>query len=531
MPISYAGFPLLLDDPDGVVQAWLDRWHALDDIRPCQEVMARRGNRANHTKGQKNGRGLPIPNYPPPPPVRLNVLHWPTGAARWGTFFALCDATTAADIQAVYKAAAASAGSQSFVAPYLVLADGETTLEIEMHLLTPRVVTVAGNDQNARQLFILPLVDDRYFWQFQGIGDDASGISAIATNLNRTITQATTPPAAYGAVDWLETNRQQENAGVMLDAFAHGFGQRFVRRLDGTNEVLTWTDSATTLVDTNLVDYQQIAGGIASHILPGAADPAPVPATVRVVFRFWRDGIVIDCDFEHRGSVFAQISPTEFSVDISASDIFGSTPPQGTVGGMVKVIYSTMYAIIGYGTTERAAPTNETELEDLAEQVATDFYASLDYQYDLTFAGLKDWRPTGYDDHIEIQMDGDSGAVTRVQSTPPNFGAEVNLSQSTEDVFVLDDQCIVLLGSLSRYAGAGNLGVDTAAAVYEPIRNRTDSNKELEDTGLTITVFSIWGNDDQGDVSGVFALATRVFDVWVVAQTDTWATPQEPAGP
>ncbi len=528
MPISYAGFPLLLDDPDGVVQAWIDRWHALDDIRPCQEAMARRGNRANHTKGQKNGRGLPIPNYPPPPPVRLNVLHWPTGAARWGTFFALCDATTAADIQAVYKAVAASAGSQSFVAPYLVLADGETTLEIEMHLLTPRVVTVAGNDQNARQLFILPLVDDRYFWQFQGGGDDVTSVSAIAGNINRSITWATTPVAGYGNPDWLEPNRQNENAAMLIDARAHGFGARFVRTLRGTNKVVAWTESAATLIDSNLVNYKQIAGGIASHILPGTADPAPVPSAVRVMFRFWRDGIVIDNDFEHRASVFDVISPTEFHVDVSASDIFGDTPPQGT-NGVTKLVYSTMYAIIDYATDERTSPTNETELENLAEAVATDFYASLDYQYDLTFAGIKEWEPTGYDDCIEIYMDAASGAVTRVQSAPHNFGAEVNLSQSTEDVYVLGEQIIVLLGSLSRYPGAGNLGVDTAAQVYEPIRNRTSANKELEDTGLTITVFSVWGNDDQGDVSGVFATAKRVFDVWIVDQTDTWATPQEPA--
>jgi len=522
MPISYAGYDLLLDDPDGQIQAFIDDWHALDDIRPCQDTMARRGNFATHTKGQKNGRGLPIPNYPAPPPVRLNSLYWPTGAARWATFFALCDAETGAAIQEVYKAAAATAGSASSTLPLLILDDGTTTLEVEMHLLSPRVVTVAPAEGEPRQLWILPLVDDRWFWQFQHVGDDEVNLTTIQSAIGRTIS-VTAPAAAYVTPDWLELNRSNENAAVLIDALSHGFGQRFVRRLDATNHSLTWAQSSATLVDENLTDYQQIAGGQASHFYPGAANPAPVPATVRVTFRFWRDGIVLDNDFDHRASVFDTVAPTEYSIDVDAADVLGGTPSQGIIEGLTKVFHSTMYAMIGYSASERSNPSNSTEMQDLAEQIATDFYASLDHQYDYTFAGIKSWKLTGYDDHLEIRMDSASGAVTRVMSCPLNFGSEVNLSQTTNDVFVFGDQILVSLSTLTQLSGT-ILGYDDDAGVFEVKPNLASSAKEFEDTGLSVRVFGLWDND----VSGQYAVAVRANDIWVVVQSVTWATTQEP---
>lgn len=521
MAISYAGFDLLLDDPDGQAQAFIDAWHSLDDLRPCQETMARRGSRAVHNKGQRNGRGLPMPNYPAPPPVRLNSLYWPTGAARWATFFALTTAETGAAIQEVYKTAAATAGSASSTMPKLSLNDGETTLEVEMHLLSPRVVTVEGDEGEARQLWILPLVDDRWFWQFQHVGEGEVNFTNIQTAISRTIT-VPSPPAAYVEPDWLELNRTSENAAVLIDALAWGFGQRFVRRFDATNHCLTWSQSSATLVDENLVSYRQIAGGQACHFLPGTANPAPVPAKVRTVFRFWRDGIVLDNDFDHRASEF-DVVPVAFVQDVTAADALGAAPPQGTIEGVTKTVHSTMYAIIGYQASERSNPSNLTELEDLAEQIAVDFYASLDHQYDYTFAGIKDWKLTGYDDHIEIRMDSASGAVTRVMSFPQNFGDEVNLSQTTNDIFVFGDQILVSLSTLTQLSGT-ILGYDDDASVFEAKPNLASNAKEFEDTGLSVRVFGLWDND----VSGQYAVAVRANDIWVVVQSVTWATTQEP---
>lgn len=522
MPLSYAGVDLLLDDPDGAIQAYIDKWHALDDIRPCQDTMARRGNLATHTKGQKNGRGLPIPNYPPPPPVRLNSLYWPTGAARWATFFALTTAEDGATIQAAYKAAAATADSQSSTMPKLILDDGTTTLEVEMHLLSPRVVTVDSGEGESRQLWILPLVDDRWFWQFQHVGADETNLTNIQTAIGRTIT-AESPHADYVEPDFLELNRSNENAAILIDAFAHGFGQRFVRRLDATNHLLTWAASSATLVDENLTDYRQIAGGQASHFYPGAANPAPVPAKVRTTFRFWRDGMVLDNDFDHRASVFDIVAPTEYSIDVDAEDVLGGTPPQGIVAGLTKTYHTTMYAMIGYSASERSNPSNLTEMENLAERIATDYYASLDHQYDYTFAGIKAWKLTGYDDHLEIRMDSASGAVTRVMSSPPNFGSEVNLSQTTNDVFIFGDQILVSLSTLTQLSGTV-LGYDDDAGVFEVKPDLASNAKEFEDTGLSVRVFGLWDND----VSGQYAVAVRAKDIWVVVQSVTWATTQEP---
>src|SRR5689334_18668292 len=82
--ISYAGVELILDNPAGEVQAWLDQFLPLDDLRLVSDWTASRLNRAGD---------LPLPNYSQPLKPQLNTWYRPTGASRWS--FGLFLATTA----------------------------------------------------------------------------------------------------------------------------------------------------------------------------------------------------------------------------------------------------------------------------------------------------------------------------------------------------------------------------------------------------------------------------------------------------
>jgi hypothetical protein len=72
--ISYAGVELLLDNPTGEVQAWLDQFLPLDDLRLISSWSYARLN---------NPGNLPLPNYSDVLKPQLNTWYRPTGASRW----------------------------------------------------------------------------------------------------------------------------------------------------------------------------------------------------------------------------------------------------------------------------------------------------------------------------------------------------------------------------------------------------------------------------------------------------------------
>lgn len=516
MGITYAGENLLLEDPNGAIQDWIDRWHSLDELRPCPETMARRSSLSGHRAAQRSGRGLPMPNYPAPPPVRLNSLWWPTGASRWATFFAAVDGATLEKIRSVYVKGVKAPGSQQTV-PKLILDDGvNEPIEVEMHMLSPRLVTAATPGEGEQSLWIIPLVDERYFWQVSHSGADFPAAQGIATELGTEI-DAEIPATEYGALDNSEFNRRNESAGVLLDAIAWTVGMRFVRRLENTNHMVKFESSETVLLDENLTDYQQLSGG--NFTL------APVPEKVVVTFRFWRDGMILDQDSDNRASTFGPLNPI-FVKEITASSHYGGIPAQGIVAGTTKVIHSTYYAQIGYDEDERENPTNLSALEDLAEIIAADFYRSLDYQYDYTFAGLKAWKPTAYDDHVEYRfgcLNGSYEAFTRVQSFPPNFGAEVNCSQDNTKNYVFGDTIIGFVDVVGAgWAGGGAfIGTSSSVSVFEPDLDTLPEEKPLTDTEINVRAFSI---SEQPPADWVFC--QKVNGLWMVIQDRAWALPQ-----
>lgn len=488
MSLSFAGVPLVLPDRGGRLERFLAEYQCLDELRAfstdaCWQATNRRQGRSGFAAAVH----MSSPNWPSPPAPKLNTLYWPTGAARWawGLFLA-----TQTQVTAILATMGVSSGGVNLndSAGDLILRDDEGGVEVKaegMHLITPRPISVPGVSATDEALWLLPIVDDRYFWQWADLGaidaadvlDTASTWSDLWTliegALGKTITRDAVS-ADYFQPDPREFAREFQNLALLLDAAAASNGQRIVRKLDGTIRSIGATAAATGLT-TNLDGhslanaYRTIAGGDFSSTAPWSLRPEKVA----VVFPRYDLGRP-DC----AGAVYG--------VEVTAA----SRGVASYRTAMTKTFFCTAFADYG-GDAAAVTPDNASDLTTLATEIADDYYAWLAQQFDYTFAGLKRWEPTGCEDWTawtwgrlspcagqdeareatertlerlvgqsedrdelrELLDDLAGGGArsreyltsTRVWSLPPNFGVEDLLNQF--DLPVHDEWLIVQLTS------------------------------------------------------------------------------------
>lgn len=452
MGISYAGVDLLLPDPGGEVQQWLDRFMSLEDLRLFGgEPMAIRSQRTSSRTGYKSGNGLPLPNYPAAPPTRINSLWWPTGASRWGRANFLA---SAAQKDAV-MAACSSGDGLSNSPQNLVIGDPNqaTVTASGMYLLPPRPVACSGD------LWLLSLVDARYWWQFipmdylslTSASTWADLFGAVSTALGLSITYSAVH-ADYLNTDPDELSRSFANAAMFFDAISHSVGKRVVFGLDGTCASLLASEALEVLAANEELQNWTRAAGATFHNEPGNR-----PANVRVVFP----------KFE---SLKPNCSGIVRFVDVAI----------GGLAGTYKTIFSSCWA--DYTTDPTAGEAdNQDKLDALANRIATDYAAWLDKKIDLTFNGILNWAPTGFEDGIQFDFgrqlpDLQYLASTRVISLPWDFGVEQNLSQDSE-VPVYEPPLLLRApeDAMVAYGDSGTFRVFTGIAGSE-----SDSGDEVE---------------------------------------------------
>lgn len=194
---------------------------------------------------------LPIPHIPPLPEVFPGRLCWPADASRFATFFAVVDDVDLTTIGTLFG----ENGPQSATLQFTPDVTGEIEpLSVTMYPLPPRpLLQVPG--QNG--LWLLPLVDQRYFWQMQcgdfGATSWSALISQVGTALGISISTSNIP-GAYGQPSSRFTVYRQP-VSLFLDAVARTIGQRVVVGFDGTVKLQNWTDAnASQLVDLALIN-------------------------------------------------------------------------------------------------------------------------------------------------------------------------------------------------------------------------------------------------------------------------------------
>lgn len=430
--LTWNGIPLCVPDPDGELERWLAQFHRIQDIIAfCGTETAQISS--NNAPRSQAGTGITTPNYPDLPPLTVNELIWPTGATRFGYFVGLIPGN--APVGALGSTAA------------LILSDGTNEIKASMQLLAYRPISANGDPP----LWLIVLVDRRYSWQFINAGNivtasgypmlDSDGLydgtpnndygqlqisyeevfaameSAIGTSITRDDVSGFLVP------DVLElSNRKYFNVAQMLDAVAQSCGLRVWLDFNGTPRAQNAAYSYTR----NFNDLTNILAG-------GLGKPTPQPAGVTINFR--------------RASQYRAYAD---------NDVYPVAIANGQSSGGNLVVESCAYAHwLTAPDNYVNAPSNASTISGLANAIAAGVFGWHATPYDATFAGVKPWTMTGWDNFLAItyaaQIQNDREDVpsltemtpkdderfdinyyrftTRAQSMPANFGSYINLSQ------------------------------------------------------------------------------------------------------
>lgn len=382
----------------------------------------------------------------PDPSIPIGCWYYPTGARRWSVFRGLATSTQVKDMLA------ATGGSQKKAFIMKAFPDGarlsnlETSFKVQtnMYMLPPRPLAEHGAKYDG--LYLITLVDDRYYLQFASatIHPDrdttwASVISSLATALGVTINYSTIPtPYAGPEVDsqfW--TNL--ESAAELLDAVAANIGRRVVREFDGTYTLLTPSESQSRVLTNrgSVNNLVRLAGGdvfssgtkiMAGNLVPAAN--AILPTSLDVTFPFY---VVNDDPVPHfLNSRYANQRPSCWYEE-SYGSVYTVNVPITSGGTMVSgmsgvapapTVRTTAKALIS-GEIQ-TAPLNQSGLTSLALQIANDYYSDkVAFVLDEVYHGTYKWTPEGLHDIVWTYSDRQRLASTRVlRSAAWNYGPE-----------------------------------------------------------------------------------------------------------
>lgn len=433
-------FPILLD-LDAQLQSFLDEWLAQEfaQYAPAPAQVDPRSGPVGHLE---LGPRLPIVNYPPRPQLKLNQLYMPTGATRHTEVTVVMDEWSASQLAALQtrtpvKFSVWMNGVEQYWVLYV-----ESVRPITYHL---------------NRIMLVRLVDQRYFWQYMGVG---------ASPFGRPI--ATGPPAPFNprraqdvwyswknviyALQWsigqyiwydpISYNylwpdpdslaRGFENVAQVMDAVAYSIGQRVVVLGDGT----VWMMSAAR--SEQLCQYMN---GLARPVIGGGPEVQKTE-TQRLLIAMpvcW-DGHLserfkwsfFDCSLDASGQV---------RIIDDTRNVWQNEPDPGRVyqnvgfPGLSDVIYSSCLVDYRpskehdpYESTNAVNPINYNFLRALAGQLFTDYWAYDQHVYraDYTLPGILPVWTNGFMDHALFELGREAAPETTLttmfehdEDTPP----------------------------------------------------------------------------------------------------------------
>jgi hypothetical protein len=581
--LQYAGVNLLMPDSGGWLADFLARTDLdrLDLFGACPVALCDQRNQAvgNH----RPITPFPLPNYRTAPPLELNQLHWPSGATRWSTFVGL---TTSTGLDAIrnqlpsesalgvdaYRMTplpfimADSEFQGTIDARSLIDSDGRAAVYTMLTMLEPRALsTVKGTET----LWLLPLVDVRYFWQDiqmphrvpssllssrvteQDLKTSWSGWLAL---LQHAIDSQTTPTTTlafnpdpvsseYFFPDMAEFDQPQHNAAVVLDALAHSCGRRFVRQYSGACELIDCGKSRTRH-NQQLID--NTGGGIAVLPHSDAKDvdsrstgqalyarmaiyPQFVDVTYRQLVEYDADDVPADepqgtipAPFNAATAVLAGTGTRTVRTDTRASN----AGARNIVENTSKVIHTPSWVgrHLWHDGNGSDCPEPPGIIDDafygdryfrLANQITTDYVEWKAQQHEYDLSGFQPYELSGFDD--AVTWDHQRGS-THVRSHSTDFGVSTQLVQ-------VHRQC-----SFDREQIVGF--ITSEWTLYPKVLERPrDPNLEQDDDCLLLTASQSIGNHCYFGVT-IDSITSDQFDFtwqWAEAEvkpfipTDPWA--------
>lgn len=302
--------------------------------------------------------------------LKIGYLNNPWGASRWGYgHFLVDDEMLSAIRDQVY-----SGGGYH---PLRFVMDDDVGTTIVTNLFMLPAVPLKKIDLKHLNLYLITLVDDRFFWYERGADIEVDEgtttwndvYTAIADGLGITLT--VDPISA----DYLKPShcltKKYQYLPMLLDLVASSVGQRIVRTLDGKFYARNATTAKSIVLSQEFL-YRKYAGGQVDLVKDGAGN---VPDNVLI--RYPR------ADSETIGNdVWTQIIGLS---GLGLSDYSGVFPRSGT-----HMVHDTAVANFTSGPN----PVNVTELTALSQRIAKDFYlwrlASIEARYEKTVPWIAD---------------------------------------------------------------------------------------------------------------------------------------------
>lgn len=539
--ITFAGGTFCLEDDEGQFARWLEENLSIQDLRafswlPVSQV---------HQFTSKDYGGIPVMNWAHGPTrPKLNTLYWPTGASRWACGLFLANTTEKNKMLA-------AVGTTNERKTLYIGDDFDQNsstagagIAVQMHMLPPRPIvhralversadSTSPVESGAEGLWLIPLVDGRYYWQWKDTGDlDAEGdtwtelFDKLETALGITLTTDTIA-STYLCPNIYSLRRKYDNAALLLDALAHSVGMRLVFAWDADSgndaleadpdkyELVGYANTSTRDLNARKNTYGKSAFPnliVAGDKFDGQNTAATCPESVIITFPKRVEGTPVPNEY--------------YEIEITAAANLAQSTP-----GTRKIFRDSAYANF---TFSGVSPTNLSALTALAQRIAGDYYTSVESWHDRTFVGIQLIKDTPWMDYAEYSYRGltPDKAHTREHGNTYNLGMEDLWHGGCGDTIVGVDRwekaCMIeTLKEGDELASAwimdGSCG--TWARTEEEIQVCGDS-------GLRGVVF---GTDDyeyvDGPVAGDETLAGEVrdesngtpVDVYYSAKRNTWS--------
>jgi hypothetical protein len=256
--ISLDGQFLLTDNVDAELEGFIRRYISAELYQPWL--------RRSWPGFGMAGLTYPL-GYRGEPSFKLNRFHWPSGASRWayGHFMA---GAKSCNLDQIINDAFASGGAYNPVTLKLATNSSDSeTLSTQVYLMPPVPVSYVPG---ANPLYLLTVVDVRFFWWYTYVGDLNIGNDTTWANLFGQVAgaigikdfQFDSINSAYLQPSTM-FNLPYETAPQILDAVAWNVGQRIIRNYDGSVRSQSY-QTALNILNSDFQGHskrQQVAGG------------------------------------------------------------------------------------------------------------------------------------------------------------------------------------------------------------------------------------------------------------------------------
>jgi hypothetical protein len=418
--IKFGSTTLSMPDPNGQlkkhVETYLRNVHR-KPIGPSQASVTQRGTNILYF------------NHPELPETDINQLVVPTGATRWSSAYLLATDSQKAAIYAEAGLGPLILNYRSEVSSHrynasgsFVSSDDRPRVLLTMWALPPLpippVIINTRENSLAQGFWLIPIVDERYFWQFQNTGliseEDFTAVESATTStllLEYLFSKTTSGTAGFTILDLhadyddflpdVQTDNNYEPLAPFLESVAAQLGLTIVPNMTWADHQAPTSGKKFALLDPakSLALHADNMNGVGT--LEGSSGSGSTAEDIGV------PSLILGDQFQTQPGIMAP-----YRVLVANNDEFIAVTA-GSAGYTRDTVAETEI-VLRYAWTD-------TTTAGLALRIATDFYARFAVQFDQTFRGIQQFQPNAFHDVIIHRQDiGSEGIwpLTRMRSIP-----------------------------------------------------------------------------------------------------------------